>query len=62
MSFIYFCRNSQMLEEEKDLPVSPEPDVEPTPAAANEEATLAATPDEAEEEADKPDRCLNKVC
>lgn len=68
MSFIYFCRNSQMFEEEEDLPVSPEPDVEPTQAPADEEATLAAPSnkdeeeEEAEEEANRPDRSLNKVC
>ncbi|XP_042253454.1 aprataxin and PNK-like factor isoform X2 [Thunnus maccoyii] len=62
---------SQSFEEEEDLPVSPEPDVKPTPAIRQnreqtppcEEATLAAlsNEEEEEEEADSPNRKLKEV-
>lgn len=62
---------SQSFEEEEDLPVSPEPDVKPTPAIRQnreqtppcEEATLAAlsNEEEEEEEADSPNRKLKEA-
>eukprot|EP00064_Thunnus_orientalis_P023953 superscaffoldBa00009638_g24217 len=61
---------SQSFEEEEDLPVSPEPDVKPTPAIRQnreqtppcEEATLAAlSNEEEEEEADSPNRKLKEA-